>query len=555
MEAILPQEVLLLICQELATRRDFDTLFHCSLVGRRVAGIALEQLYGMRGVVDNFPEETRDIARMWRSIILSSIGETAFPYCAYVRALTLGNLEDCLEEMRSDSSLRSFFFDGAMEKFLVLREGIALTRKATRRTPLPPIDYQSTVIRCAQSITQSIKDQADINERAVALANLEGYFIPHDILPKWLARLGTLTSLQLRDGSVLGVEVASVLEKDCPNFCELTCYYYRSSTADEDMAAFFKTLRPNSLRKFEVISLNLLGEASMTALNTHAESLQILLLGTLSPVAMRTLNLLSSCTALETLKIENDVHGRTVFSDADGTILDEITAWISSCTSLRHLILNNVQDALFILKDVLDAPGMRLASLRVKDFQTVPSDIMKATWIALGLQDCLETLTLAEQDGFPDGLVLARNPELVDSICRLTNLTYLNLMEAIVSTREIRRFANNLPDLEELTFGGELVDESILEPLSAFPKIKSISISGASVFRFPGLRTFATKLDPARHSGISVDILNQWYETRLTDEEEKWLKSYFADHLDGVINIIYPRGPDELHDSDLYESD
>lgn len=41
----LPQDIVLLICQELALRRDFDTLFQCALVSRRVATVALEQLY------------------------------------------------------------------------------------------------------------------------------------------------------------------------------------------------------------------------------------------------------------------------------------------------------------------------------------------------------------------------------------------------------------------------------------------------------------------------------------------------------------------------------
>lgn len=41
----LPQDIILLICKELALDRDFGTLFYCSLVSRRVASIALEQLY------------------------------------------------------------------------------------------------------------------------------------------------------------------------------------------------------------------------------------------------------------------------------------------------------------------------------------------------------------------------------------------------------------------------------------------------------------------------------------------------------------------------------
>lgn len=41
----LPQDIMLLICQELGARREFTTLYRCSMVSRRIASIAVEQLY------------------------------------------------------------------------------------------------------------------------------------------------------------------------------------------------------------------------------------------------------------------------------------------------------------------------------------------------------------------------------------------------------------------------------------------------------------------------------------------------------------------------------
>lgn len=37
-------------------------------------------------------------ARMWRSIILSSLGKTLFPYAQFIRNLRLGDLQELLEE-------------------------------------------------------------------------------------------------------------------------------------------------------------------------------------------------------------------------------------------------------------------------------------------------------------------------------------------------------------------------------------------------------------------------------------------------------------------------
>ncbi|KAI1497773.1 hypothetical protein F5X99DRAFT_395762 [Biscogniauxia marginata] len=551
----LPQDIILLICQELAARRDFVTLFRCSLVSHRVASISLEQLYRMRGDVhESFHESRLAVARLWRSIILSSVGKTAYPYCTYVRALSLGDLEESLEDARGIQDVRAFFFDHDMKEFLVLKDGLRLT-DATPSAPFVPIDIGKTMIKCADSITRYIKDSADDNEKAVALAHLEGYFIPHDILPGWITRLGTLTSLRLRDGSVLGVEAASALSECCPNFSDLTCYYYRSGTADEDMALFFQTLRPNSLQRFEVISKNDIGEKTLTALNVHAESLKTLILGSLSPLAMKSLNLLPKCTALECLVIENDSHHKVQLEAFSDGLLKEIATWIGNCKSLRELTFNHVQDALCILKDVLSTPDIRLASLDVKDFRSTSDEVTTATWTALGLQASLESLTLEEESALMDGFILESQRPLADSICQLTNLAYLNLMQAHVSVAEIRQFSEVLPRLEDFAFGGELPDDSVLEPLSKFPVLKVLSINASSMFTWEGLQAFAQRLNSPGHLGIKVEIMCQFGETKFSDEQEKWLEEYFASTLDGRISITYPLGMDDYHEGDFSESD
>ncbi|KAI0015448.1 hypothetical protein F4780DRAFT_764058 [Xylariomycetidae sp. FL0641] len=551
--AALPQDVMLLLCQELAARRDFATLFSCSQLSTRIASIALEQLYGIRDVQDSFPEGRLQTAQLWRSIILSSIGETAFPYCAFVRSLSLGHLEECLEDIRSDKETRDFFFQGSMQHFLVERERTGKAVKTRRAVMI--LDIMKTMVKCADSITKYIKELADKSGTAVALAHLEGYYIPHEYLTEWIPRLGTLTSLRLRDGSVLNVDIASAIAASCPRFSDLTCYHYLSGEADEDMAAFFQALRPNSLQKFEIISRNMIQAKTFTALNAHSQSLKTLILRSLSPAAMKSLNMLPSCTSLETLVIENDSHDQTLLTSDNPGIVTQVAAWISSCKSLRTLSFNHVQDALVILKDVLSAPGTQLTSLEVKDFSSAPQEVTNATWAALGQQHSLQDLTLAAQDGVIDGLIVARSSVLADSICRLRNLVSLNLMQAYVAGPEIRRFAQSLPQLDNLSFSGELVDDSILEPLSMFPNLKQLSINSTSAFRFEGLQKFAQRLQTPGHSGIRVDVLNQWYEVKLTEDEEKWLDSYFAEKLNGKIVITYPVDGDDLHEGDFSESD
>ncbi|KAI1410551.1 hypothetical protein F5Y13DRAFT_202031 [Hypoxylon sp. FL1857] len=531
----LPQEILLLLCQELAARCDFGTLFSCSLVSRRVASIACEQMYSIQELS---PASTSlrpsDRCELWRSIILSSIGKTAFPYCTYLRTMSLGNLEECLYHERR-------FFKDELQQFWV-------------QLPMrQSLDIPATVIKCADSIIAYIKRYADDAEKSVALAHLEGLYIPHDVLPTWITRLGLLTSLRIQDGSVLGAEAARAISECCPNFTDLTCYYYQSSSADEDLGAFFRTLRPNTLQSFAVNSSNGIGKNALEGLNSHAASLRCLELGSLGIQAMRALNSLADCTALERLVIENDRFSKVDLKVYNKETLKEIIAWITKCHSLKRLSFRHVINALPIIEEVLKSPNIRLSRLFVVDFgsEDDADDYTEdsTAWATLGSQDQLESLTLGLRSGLIDDLRIHEIPTLVDSICQLKNLTTLNLTQAHITRVEVNRFALALPRLCEFSFSGEMVDDSILEPLSALPQLTMLSITNPSNFTPDGLVQFSKKLDTPDHMGIRMDILNQ-VGHKLTETQYTRLQSYFRKILGGHIMITYP---EEIHEDQFSE--
>ncbi|KAI0976334.1 hypothetical protein F4678DRAFT_416697 [Xylaria arbuscula] len=549
----LPQDVMLLICQELGASRDFTTLYHCSMVSRRVASIAVEQLYSVLEVMDPFIFHAAQSARLWRSIVLSSLGATRYPYCAYIRALSLSSLAECLDYIRPDEDLRQFFFEGLMQDFLVLQEEGKRRVKSTRYR-LPPLDNAAITSRCADSIIQYTKTLADDNSTPMTLTHLEASVFPRDILPAWLSHLGALTSLQIHDGSVLGVEAASAIAEHCPNFSELTCFHCSSSSVDQEVAAFLLTLRPNTLQTFEILSRNNLNEDTLAALKTHSKSLRVLDLRTLLTSTLKAIHILSECTALETLLIEKEASYDGAV-DLNEEELSRFAQWVSSCRALSELSFHHIRNPLPILEQVLQTSEIRLEKLHIQGSNFVSREVTRATWMALGQQKRLKSLTIASDDQPANDLDFIRYPELTDSICHLSSLATLNLLQSHVSSVDIVRITTALPRLEELSFGGDLFDESILEPLSKLHKLATLTINAITNFTYDGLWSFAQRLYEVGNRGIRVELLNQWYEAKLTTREEKQLNRYFAKNLKGQIAINYSADPNGLHEDDFSDSD
>lgn len=124
----LPDDILHLLCEELADERDFDTLFACAVSGKRLAIPALTAMYRYvsQSIIvfrefhlrtdrsQNFASvkgggsEALPSAQqllvvqkwsiLWRSIILSSLGKTLFPYCKYIRGLDFRDLNSMLDD-------------------------------------------------------------------------------------------------------------------------------------------------------------------------------------------------------------------------------------------------------------------------------------------------------------------------------------------------------------------------------------------------------------------------------------------------------------------------
>lgn len=109
----LPVDILYMVCTQLWHQRDSNTLYNCACSGKLLATIAVTLLYRYQtchvarwgqdtwlmefSTQDIAPRDESDSflkrAGLWRTIILSSIGKTLYPYSQYIWTLNLQHLE------------------------------------------------------------------------------------------------------------------------------------------------------------------------------------------------------------------------------------------------------------------------------------------------------------------------------------------------------------------------------------------------------------------------------------------------------------------------------
>lgn len=480
---------------------------------------------------------------MWRSIILSSTGVTAYPYCLWLKSLRLGDLEQLLRDITATPKLRSKFFEGPMEEFQIL-SGSAKTRAKHN------LQWQSIVEKVGEAITKYAKDASDQENKVLQLTNLEGHNLPTSLLVVWITRLPTLTTLSVIDGSGLTEEIAISIRDHCPAFRDLTCYTLPGPEVDKNMSAFFRALRPNSLESFSVISSNRIGYDTLEALMQHSDSLKTLTLSSLESTALPFLHLLSSCPYLESLQIESSMPSPPSTSATDGRDpLVELSSWLKGCRHLKKLDIKFLGGASKLLADALKSPDLRLKELEVR---LIDDD--EAFYTALGKQADLESLTLRctaeviDQTG-------VRHDTFIESICSSKKLKDLNIMlvdHLQLTPDDLDLIRESLPGLESLSFDGEWLTDSIWEPLSQMSSLTTLNINGLSIFTYDGIRSFleTVKASGPRY-GFRLYVMNQQSEARITPVEEEKLSMLAAEIPGGSFDFAYWRDPSEDEMTDL----
>ncbi|KAL2136120.1 hypothetical protein VTI74DRAFT_5343 [Chaetomium olivicolor] len=534
----LPQDIWWLVAQELARQGDFETLFLCARLSKGIAALALPELYAIHHqspAINAHILQIEKPVRLWRSIITSSLGKTLFPYCCWIKALKLGSLHANLEDLsRGNPGLKALFFSKPLERLLI------------RRGKGRVLDLDAIIVEVANMVTGYIRASAEQEAKRVGITSLEGLYLPTACLPRWISSLSLLTSLRVRDGSVLTSDVSRAIREHCPAFKEVECFFCIATDVDEELAGFIRGLEPNTLESFTVLSMNEIGGETFKALCGHAASLKTLVLYSLQQSAFQSLNELRHCLAVEALQLE---AASTVQNYPwDKQTYAEVVQWLQNCASLKKLEFANIPTSTKVLADVLESPSVRLTSLELKKLNAF-DELHRA---------------LSKQKQLQHLLIQFTNDDLLDVLGEYR----ANLADAIASLHQLRKLVTNIPFnaeelrclsstlrwLEELVLDGEIMDDDTFLHLSQLSKLRTLNILGPSLISPRVAMDFVEKMgqdEEGEHEGLHVYVSNQLWDSKFTGLEEAKVATAFWDRFRGRFEINYRADPDELHESDF----
>lgn len=483
-------------------------------------------------------------AVLWRSIISSSLASTMYPYCLWIKSLSLGNLQDLLQDLARDvyRDTRSWFFSSPLEKFHVFDGNVVTRRKRAH------MDIDRIIIDVTSQVTDFIKKSATEEDKTVGLTALEGYYLPTASLPGWVSSLSLLTSLTVRDGSVLNSEVSEAIRKNCPQFKELMCFFCKGDGVDQDMAGFLNGLAPNTLETFTIMSHNATGAKTYAALGRHSSSLRLLSLSVEDAVA--DLPLLSDCTNIVDLSLAVSRTFEPGWEHSHKQEVGKIASWLQQCTALKALCVSDLPATPTILAEVLKNPKIKLRDLDVT-IQTSYEDTTGFS-AALETQTGLLGFTFRSNDGCFGGA------EFVHAVCQCTKLRELDIITQMLTPAEFMKLTRTLTDLEEFGFDidyEEPIGNECTSSIADMHKLKTLNINATTNFTYPGLLWLLERLDkdpPGSHRGLSISVMRQSGTEKFSKADERKLNDEIDKRFGGKIDITYDRDdPDELNESDF----
>jgi len=413
-------------------------------------------------------------------------------------------------------------------------------RSGTARLNIPSI-----LEAVGESITNFVTETASQNHSTVALEDLSGN-INSLSLSRWTSRLSKLRSLTLWDGGALNESVAISIANNCFDFDDLTFKNF-GDDKDPGLASFFSGLRPNTLRSFTALSANGVGPQTLLALNHHSSSLKVLKLDGLDSTGIRSLNLLQGCTSLEVLDLVAERTAALIDLKAtENDVFLEVVSWLRKCEQLRDLSIGSLTTSPSILTEVCLCNNIKLRKLAVSGYLIADNQDFHRS---LSHQTTLEHLDLKAdpEGGFRDDIDI-----LIYSVSKLSKLKSLNLLNDTsidFRTHDIQSLTAPLKNLEELTFSGWDVNDSIWRSLSGLWHLRALNILAVSSFTLDGVLAFVSTLKDT-NNGLNLVVMNQMPTHSLSAAEQDIIRESIDAKVNGSFDYVLWKDPEDDSESE-----
>ncbi|KAI0995621.1 hypothetical protein K3495_g12559 [Podosphaera aphanis] len=365
--------------------------------------------------------------RLWKSIILSSVGETAYPYCLYIQSLNL-KLECLIDDARNYSGKDlDFFFEAGMARFIRF--------KATSNDPsilsersVSDIDLPKTSELIGVSILSYISEAAKQSGTILNLIHLRWYN-DAGMLTGWISQMSNLITLEITSRNTSDLEdLARAISDNCSEFQRLTVMVNSQTEREKEdkiPAQFLSRLKQKTLRHFATYPVDIIleyvhcsvGLRKLVSLNHHAETLSSLMLYGVNRMTFEILFLLNACKNLTRIWL---LVLRSLELRRSETGGQRFVGWICSCRSLRDLSMRNLSTITDILTPALSKDCIRHQKLDISlvDFTDNEFFAILSTQIALKHLNILGSIKYSCR---------AAMHNLCKSLPHLTNLKILNI--------------------------------------------------------------------------------------------------------------------------------
>ena len=443
---------------------------------------------------------------LWRTIILSALGNTLYPYCRHLRELDLRDLGGLLERLQEPKFKRvaKHFWSGKLAAF----------HHVFKDTPVKYRVGRPDTKKILFSVGDVLTQQAPLLEGLSEPSNSD---VLSSALPHWASRLSNLRELEFWDGKPLADEtLRNLIHVHCRNLSELRFHHSTGEEADTHLAALINGMPENSLIRFENISSSGIAAETLLALNNHSKSLTSLKLA-LNEDGILALKYLQGCTKLRTLSITS-LQPSVDLKATQNDVFLEIVEWLKQCDLLNDLTFDGVISAPDLSLPILLNKNVRLRELQIhaREVSTYTVKDHHDFHRALSQQKSLKSLSLradADQTSRDDQEIL------IDSFCSLHNLEELNLVRIsdYFTDGHIIALAEHLPNLMHFTVAGYGISDTIWSSLASLRYLKVINFGGITTFTADGLLHFISQLGPG-NAELAITVDNADQDSMITDE-------------------------------------